>query len=576
MSNTRKNSLTFYFKVITLQVVILIILFGAPFVYTNYENSRKVEALKSSVYPAVRELGEVRSNFIYAYEMAYGVLLGVQQKSTYDSAKERLDGMVVGLQDKVNEELKNELVSSIGEFHAAVTGAFEAKEKNKGKTEGGVLSADDFENIHVKAESVTSQIKYMIDEQVEFVDRMYDLGFIDNWKVATGMILVEVFLVSVLIYLLSFVFSERINKFIQASREMLNGNFGVRIKDDSDDEISLIAENINNLASNLSTLSGSMYDQASNLSDASSQLKSANYNINASSEDLLSQVITVSAAAEEMVATSVDIANNCSQAVNNSEMTCKVATAGLDVVHQTVEGIREHSRKTKKDAEIIVSLSEQTKVIGSVISTIQDIASQTNLLALNAAIEAARAGEYGRGFAVVADEVRALAARTAQSTTEISEMINQVQAMATQANESIISTVGQMDKLAVHAEELQKVLDNILVDINNVNKQITLIASSTEEQSATSSEMSKNLQDITSQVRSMSEKVSDICMTTGKIEDASMQMVEGIEKFRKHGTDENNDEYSESPESETVADEQPEDTESYVYDGDAESGNGEK
>jgi chromosome segregation ATPase len=133
-----------------------------------------------------------------------------------------------------------------------------------------------------------------------------------------------------------------------------------------------------------------------------------------------------------------------------------------------------------------------------------------------------------------------------------------------------------MDKLAVHAEELQKVLDNILVDINNVNKQITLIASSTEEQSATSSEMSKNLQDITSQVRSMSEKVSDICMTTGKIEDASMQMVEGIEKFRKHGTDENNDEYSESPESETVADEQPEDTESYVYDGDAESGNGEK
>ena len=84
--------------------------------------------------------------------------------------------MVVGLQDKVNEELKNELVSSIGEFHAAVIGAFEAKENNKGKTEGEVLSTNDFNNIHEKAESVTSQIKYMIDEQVELVDRMYNAG----------------------------------------------------------------------------------------------------------------------------------------------------------------------------------------------------------------------------------------------------------------------------------------------------------------------------------------------------------------------------------------------------------------
>jgi len=88
--------------------------------------------------------------------------------------------------------------------------------------------------------------------------------------------------------------------------------------------------------------------------------------------------------------------------------------------------------------------------------------------------------------------------------------------------------------------------------------------------------MSKNLQDITSHVRSMSEKVSDICMTTGKIEDASMLMVEGIEKFRKHGIDENNDEYSDSPESETLAAEQPEDAESYAYAGDAESGSDEK
>ena len=63
--------------------------------------------------------------------------------------------------------------------------------------------------------------------------------------------------------------------------------------------------------------------------------------------------------------------------------------------------------------------------ITSIIKVIDDIANQTNLLALNAAIEAARAGDHGRGFAVVADEVRKLAEKTASSTKQINEMLQE-------------------------------------------------------------------------------------------------------------------------------------------------------
>ena len=63
--------------------------------------------------------------------------------------------------------------------------------------------------------------------------------------------------------------------------------------------------------------------------------------------------------------------------------------------------------------------------ITNIIKVIDDIANQTNLLALNAAIEAARAGDHGRGFAVVADEVRKLAEKTASSTKQINEMLQE-------------------------------------------------------------------------------------------------------------------------------------------------------
>ncbi|WP_010647793.1 methyl-accepting chemotaxis protein [Oceanobacillus massiliensis] len=330
---------------------------------------------------------------------------------------------------------------------------------------------------------------------------------------------------------------KRLNSVNKAMEKAGEGDFTTTLNDRSGDEFGQLSQNFNKMKDSLSNLiqqvsqtAETVSSQSEELTQSASEVKSGSQQIATTMQelasgsesqanyasDLASVMETFSAKVQEMNANGEDIYNSSNDVLGMTTEGSKLMDVSVNQMAMIDQIVQDAVQKVK-------GLDIQSQEISKLVSVIKDIADQTNLLALNAAIEAARAGEHGKGFAVVADEVRKLAEQVGVSVTDITGIVQNIQAESTGVAESLQGGYQEVEKGTGQIKTTGETFNGITNAVKEMVSKIQTITDNLTAISSSSQDMSASVEEIASVSE---ESAAGVEQTSASAQQASSSMEE--------------------------------------------------
>ncbi|WP_421247543.1 methyl-accepting chemotaxis protein [Aeromonas jandaei] len=345
-------------------------------------------------------------------------------------------------------------------------------------------------------------------------------------------IVVAILIAMLVAYTLGKAIRRPLRELLRVLSEVTRGDMTQRIGFQSKNEFGQLGSQLNLLIEQMGEVLAQLSNASAQLNDAAHGNRHTTESVRADLEKQRQETASVAAAMTQMEASVREVAQAANQTLERvmdvekaSEMGRKVMAGNITTTHQL-------AGKLQQTGKVIGDVSSMSSQIGNILDVIRGIAEQTNLLALNAAIEAARAGEQGRGFAVVADEVRSLAGRTAQSTSEIQTMIENLQQGVARAVNVMQECSREMDSCmdqSSHANNAMEEVQGIVVLISDMSSQI---ASAAEQQQATSADIATNLNRISDISDLNYQGIERVAQTSQQLDSLAEQQESLVKRFR--------------------------------------------
>jgi methyl-accepting chemotaxis protein len=360
-----------------------------------------------------------------------------------------------------------------------------------------------------------------------------------RYREITGAAWLQALIVGVLALLLSLLIAQlsarslgaRIRDIAQGVTRVAAGDLSQPIPSQGGDELAELAQAAEAMRHGLSRLVAEVEDNAARVHAAAREIAHAVDSQAASSTEMSASMAEITSTMEELSASSTQIAEYSETVVGVAEHALDESRGGAEAMQQLVarmEGIRRDNESALAE---IVELGDKSKEISRVMEIIDAVADQTKLIAFNAALEASSAGEAGKRFGVVAAEIRRLADSVTESTGEIEQKVNEIQ--ATIARLVVTSEKGSsgiregMEESSQTAALLSAMVDGA-GETNTAAQQINL---SSQQQKTASAQVVEVLRDMVTTTSDTADAVRRIAEISADMTALSATLKERVERF---------------------------------------------
>lgn len=322
--------------------------------------------------------------------------------------------------------------------------------------------------------------------------------------------------------------TKRLRDVTKGIKEFGRGNLGIIIPIKGTDEISQLAEDVNDVIKGLRENLLLTQNGAKTLNEQTQKVMKAQENAVGTAEHIVEdvQAITIqcqnqssnaSQVLEKIVALS-QLAKETDDALQHMKSVCSNVTQNGDLSSEQTKELGEmaveNTHLLDELGEKLGTLTERSNKINSVVISIKNITEQTNLLALNASIEAARAGEAGKGFAVVAGEINKLSNQSQEATVSISEILTQVNEDTERLVQGIQNMLENMKLQNQVIQKNQEISKEGMAQFKQLENAIQVITDATTSMTANQYRIESYLREMVGSIKDTEKSVLNIAQAT--------------------------------------------------------------